>query len=317
MTRAKLRAARSGALDELNPLTLREGPLTILERFLERTGHGARPHRRRHARVEADGRQHRELHALRGRLAGGATRAGRWPGFVDYLDAYQAAGGELPTSVELTEDVEGVRLMTLYQAKGLEFPIVFVPQLLEESGRRARAAAACSRASSCARPCPTGDIHTDEERRLLYVAMTRAQERLILTTHGGPAATKEPSRFVGELLDGAGEELRGSTGPGEHDRRRAGERLRAADEAEPRSTRRGRAAIAAVRRVMPLPTARERRLALRLRASELVGLMEATAGADPEARGARDGVRRASSPTSAASAATTADAGARRTASTR
>ena len=36
---------------------------------------------------------------------------------------------------------------------------------------------------------------------------------------------------------------------------------------------------------MPLPTARERRLALRLRASELVGLMEATDGADPEARG--------------------------------
>ena len=42
-------------------------------------------------------------------------------GFVDYLDAYQGAGGELATSVELTEDVAGVRLMTVYQAKGLEF----------------------------------------------------------------------------------------------------------------------------------------------------------------------------------------------------
>ncbi len=56
---------------------------------------------------------------------------GTLAGFVDYLDAYQGAGGELPTSVELTEDVDGVRLMTLYQAKGLEFPIVFVPQLLD------------------------------------------------------------------------------------------------------------------------------------------------------------------------------------------
>ena len=79
-----------------------------------------------------------------------ANPAGTLAGFVDYLDAYQAAGGELPTSVELSEDVDGVRLMTLYQAKGLEFPIVFVPQLLDgewptqEGGERllpARAAA--------------------------------------------------------------------------------------------------------------------------------------------------------------------------------
>ncbi len=49
--------------------------------------------------------------------------------------------------------------------------------------------------------------------------------------------------------------------------------------------------VAAVRRVMPLPTARERRLALRLRASELVGLMEATDVADPETAAARDDLR--------------------------
>ncbi len=47
------------------------------------------------------------------------------------------------------------------------------------------------------------------------------------------------------------------------------------------------AALAAARRVMPLPTARERRLALRLRAAELVGLLEATAAEDPEADDAR------------------------------
>ena len=52
--------------------------------------------------------------------------------FVDYLDAYQAAGGELPTSVEASEDLVGVQLMTLYQAKGLEFDHVFVPQLLKD-----------------------------------------------------------------------------------------------------------------------------------------------------------------------------------------
>jgi RecB family exonuclease len=64
--------------------------------------------------------------------------------------------------------------------------------------------------------------------------------------------------------------------------------------------------VAAVRRVMPLPTARERRLALRLRASELVGLMEATAATDPEAPAARDDLATELA-TLARSAATTAD----------
>ena len=53
--------------------------------------------------------------------------AGTLAAFVAYLDAYQAAGGELPTSVEAVEQAQGVRLMTLYQAKGLEYPVVFVP----------------------------------------------------------------------------------------------------------------------------------------------------------------------------------------------
>ena len=141
---------------------------------------------------------------------------------------------------------------------------------------------------------PAGDLHTDEERRLLYVAMTRAQERLILTTHGA-GSDKAQSRFIADLLDGAG--------PGARlDRpdRRAGPTDGAgeddldfdlpdadADDGEVDIS----AALAAARRVMPLPTARERRLALRLRASELVGLLEGTAETDPEAAGARAGVR--------------------------
>jgi PD-(D/E)XK nuclease superfamily len=64
--------------------------------------------------------------------------------------------------------------------------------------------------------------------------------------------------------------------------------------------------VAAARRVMPLPSARERRLALRLRASELVGLMEATSVVDPEGPSARDDLA-AELATLARSAGTTAD----------
>ncbi len=308
-TRAKLRQLL-GALDELNPLTFREGPHTILERYLERTGQVL-------DLIAAD-----TLEAKRTvtniasflRFAAdwqSANSNGTLAGFIAYLDAYQAAGGELPTSVELSEDVEGVRLMTLYQAKGLEFPIVFVPNLVDGEWPVREQGDGLFPRELLRETVPTGDIHTDEERRLLYVAMTRAQERLILTTHGGAAAKKGASRFVGEILDGAGLEVqqidRTASAPS------AGgieaDDLDATETADLDGTETAAdidRQVAAVRRVMPLPSARERRLALRLRASELVGLMEATSATDPEAPAARDDLATELT-TLARSAATSAD----------
>ncbi len=298
-TRAKLRQLL-GALDELNPLTFREGPHTILERYLERTGQVL-------DLIAAD-----TLEAKRTvtniasflRFAAdwqSANSNGTLAGFIAYLDAYQAAGGELPTSVELSEDVEGVRLMTLYQAKGLEFPIVFVPNLVDGEWPVKEQGDGLFPRELLREAVPTGDIHTDEERRLLYVAMTRAQERLILTTHGGAAAKKGASRFVGEILDGAGVEVQ------QIDRTASAPAMGGieADDLDGTDDDIDRQ-VAAVRRVMPLPSARERRLALRLRASELVGLMEATSATDPEALTARDDLA-VELTTLARSAATTAD----------
>ena len=308
-TRAKLRQLLD-ALNELNPLTFREGPHAILERYVERTGLIL-------DLVAADTLEAKRTVA---NIASLLRFAADWqdanPGgtletFIAYLDAYQGAGGELPTSVELSEDVEGVRLMTLYQAKGLEFPVVIVPHLLEGEWPTREGGDGLLPRELLREAIPEGDIHTDEERRLLYVAMTRAQERLVLTTHGGPAATKEASPFVAELLAGAGPELVvvdrtvAAAGP-------AAQPVLGADDVEDDDDDDAAAAdverqVAAVRRVMPLPTARERRLALRLRASELVGLMEATSLDDPEAEAARDELETELSRV-ARSAATTADA---------
>ena len=301
--RAKLRQLLD-ALDELNPLTFREGPHTILERFLERTGGvldliaaDTLESKRTVANIASFMRFAADWQA--------ADPRGTLSGFVAYLDAYQGAGGELPTSVELSEDVEGVRLMTLYQAKGLEFPIVFVPNLLDGEWPTGEGSDGFFPRELLREAVPAGDIHTDEERRLLYVAMTRAQDHLILTTHGGSAAQKEASRFVGEILEGAGVEVRVIDRTGSAEPVITPENVFALEpdpEAEPDIDRQ----VAAVRRVMPLPSARERRLALRLRASELVGLMEATDAGDPETAAARDGLETELA-TLARSAATTAD----------
>jgi DNA helicase-2/ATP-dependent DNA helicase PcrA len=119
------------------------------------------------------------------------------------------------------------------------------------------------------------DLHTEEERRLLYVAMTRAQDTLMLTTHGGPMAEKAASQFVNEILEGAQAEVEVI------DRANRWEQPEEAPETGTDAT------LALARRVMPLPTKRERRLELRLRAAELVGLIEGTDDADPETQAAR------------------------------
>jgi DNA helicase-2/ATP-dependent DNA helicase PcrA len=93
---------------------------------------------------------------------------------------------------------EGVTLMTLHSAKGLEFPIVFLVGVEEDL-------LPCAGIQGEAR-----DL--DEERRLAYVGITRARERLYLTRAGartkrGNAQPRTPSRFLGDLPGGAWEKV--------------------------------------------------------------------------------------------------------------
>jgi DNA helicase II / ATP-dependent DNA helicase PcrA len=69
----------------------------------------------------------------------------------------------------------GVHLLTLHRAKGLEFDAVFIPRLDEGE-----------------LPIRRGDV--DEERRLLYVGITRARKHLALTW-----SSAKPSRFLRQL----------------------------------------------------------------------------------------------------------------------
>jgi DNA helicase-2/ATP-dependent DNA helicase PcrA len=86
-------------------------------------------------------------------------------------------------------DADGVRLMTVHAAKGLEFDVVFLAGMEEELFPHATAIA-------------EGDV--EEERRLCYVGMTRARRRLLLSAArsrriNGRERWLEPSRFIGEI----------------------------------------------------------------------------------------------------------------------
>jgi DNA helicase-2/ATP-dependent DNA helicase PcrA len=91
---------------------------------------------------------------------------------------------------ELTGDESRVTLMTMHNAKGLEFPVVFIVGMEDSVFPHHRA---------------LGDPEElEEERRLAYVAMTRARERLYLTsawsrTLFGGTNANPPSRFLKEV----------------------------------------------------------------------------------------------------------------------
>lgn len=86
-------------------------------------------------------------------------------------------------------DAETLRLTTIHQAKGLEFPIVFVLGLSDGLFPLKRA-------------IESGDV--EEERRLFYVAVTRAMQELYLchprvSMTGGPPQLMTPCRFIQEV----------------------------------------------------------------------------------------------------------------------
>ena len=88
------------------------------------------------------------------------------------------------------DGADGVTLMTLHNAKGLEFPVVFVGGVEEDLFPLARSA-----------DDPSG---LEEERRLFYVGVTRAEDRLFLTHANrrwrfGSESPAAPSMFLDEL----------------------------------------------------------------------------------------------------------------------
>lgn len=102
----------------------------------------------------------------------------------------------LYTNADYRKDDDKVRLMTIHQAKGLEFPAVWIYGLNEgilPSKRTIR---------------ERGVAGLEEERRLMYVACTRAMDRLFFSDSEGfnvqNSLSKYPSRFIREAGDGGG-----------------------------------------------------------------------------------------------------------------
>ena len=155
----------------------------LITRVLEASGYAA-------ALAESDSQESEDRLANLAELVSAAAEYdAREPegGLAGFLDRTA-----LVSEADQVKDDAPVVLMTLHSAKGLEFDSVFLVGLEEGLMPHSRSL--------------TGDEALEEERRLCYVGMTRARERLYLT-HAqsrqvfGQRRLAEPSRFLGEIPD--------------------------------------------------------------------------------------------------------------------
>lgn len=118
------------------------------------------------------------------------------PEWLAFIESYGETLEELRRQQQdQAENREGVNLMTMHGAKGLEFQAVFIPTVNEN-------------VSPYRKAVESGDI--EEERRMLYVAMTRAKEYLYLSyVQERFQKTAEISRFIYEISPEMKERERG------------------------------------------------------------------------------------------------------------
>lgn len=113
--------------------------------------------------------------------------------------------GESPMAAEIDWTTsDAVNILTVHSSKGLEFPVVFVVNLVTQRfPSRDRKEQIPVPTEIIKEELPTGDGNLQEERRLFYVAMTRARDQLIFTAakfYGEGKRERKLSPFIAEAL---------------------------------------------------------------------------------------------------------------------
>ena len=122
-------------------------------------------------------------------------------GFVDHYNQI-IESGDNGKMKQIQDTPDSINIITVHSAKGLEYKYVFVVNCVEERFPTRKKSSGIEIPSELMKEeIPEGDFHYQEERRLFYVACTRAKQGLFLTSaedYGG-VRKKKLSRFLVEL----------------------------------------------------------------------------------------------------------------------
>jgi len=113
--------------------------------------------------------------------------------------------GESPLAADTDwAEVDAVNILTVHSSKGLEFPVVFLVNLVSQRFPTVERREQIPIPEELIKEIlPIGDYHLEEERRLFYVGMTRAKDRLFFTAadfYGEGKRERKISPFVFEAL---------------------------------------------------------------------------------------------------------------------
>ncbi len=176
-------------IEQLRDASTQQQPDGLLQQVLDLTGY------RRMLETDATPEAESKLGNLEELVSAAADASERGETLRDFID-YAA----LVSDADSVDEEAQVSLLTMHNAKGLEFPVVFIAGMEEGLFPHSRS--------------QDNDDQLEEERRLCYVAMTRAMQRLYLTSArsrrkygGSPPEPCEPSRFLEEVPRHLVEEL--------------------------------------------------------------------------------------------------------------
>jgi DNA helicase-2/ATP-dependent DNA helicase PcrA len=126
---------------------------------------------------------------------------------VDWIDlSMQLGESPLAADIDWTEN-DAVNILTVHSAKGLEFSVVFLVNLVEQRfPTRERRELIPIPGNFIKEILPVGDFHLEEERRLFYVGMTRAKDMLFLTASNFYGEGKRERKLSPFLYETFGEE---------------------------------------------------------------------------------------------------------------
>jgi DNA helicase-2/ATP-dependent DNA helicase PcrA len=117
--------------------------------------------------------------------------------FQEYFQYFLEAGGAIEAPGP-NNGANAVQMMTVHAAKGLEFPVVFILSVAPRRFPHSEQKPVIEFPDALRKgPHPPANIHEQEERRLFYVGLTRAQERLYVSSVGKRG--KKPSLFIDDL----------------------------------------------------------------------------------------------------------------------